>query len=281
MNYKNNDELVLYVSDLDGTLLKKDETVSEYTCKVINELVNSGVKFSYATARSSCTSTKVTAGLDSHFPIIVYNGAFVIDNVTGEHLLENYFEHSEALEILEKVYEAGIVPIVYSIQDGLEKYSYEADKVNEYTQSFINTRDDDRRTPVANVEQLKNGNIFHYSCIDDHDKLWPVYEHYKDTYHCVCQQDIYSGDWWLEIAPAKATKAEAVLMLKELLGCEKVVVFGDGCNDMSMFEVADESYAVSNAVEQLKAMATGEIASNNDDGVAKWLSNNAVKDMSI
>ena len=38
-----------------------------------------------------------------------------------------------------------------------------------------------------------------------------------------------------------------------------------------MFEVSDECYAVSNAVEELKAIATGVIESNEDDGVAKWL----------
>ena len=40
-----------------------------------------------------------------------------------------------------------------------------------------------------------------------------------------------------------------------------------------MFELADESYAVKNAHEDLKKCATGIIESNNDDGVAKWLEN--------
>ena len=38
-----------------------------------------------------------------------------------------------------------------------------------------------------------------------------------------------------------------------------------------MFEISDECYAVANAVPELKAYATGEIASNDEDGVAKWL----------
>lgn len=51
-----------------------------------------------------------------------------------------------------------------------------------------------------------------------------------------------------------------------------VVAFGDGTNDIDMFQLADEAYAVENAVDELKAMATAVIESNNDDGVAKWLS---------
>ena len=42
----------LYLSDLDGTLLRSDQTLSAYTCAVIDRLVSAGVHFSYATARS-------------------------------------------------------------------------------------------------------------------------------------------------------------------------------------------------------------------------------------
>ena len=82
----------LYVSDLDGTLLRKNETISSYTIKTINTLTSSGLLFSYATARSLNTSKKVTEGLNTHFPLIIYNGAFVKDNVTEEILIANYFE---------------------------------------------------------------------------------------------------------------------------------------------------------------------------------------------
>jgi hydroxymethylpyrimidine pyrophosphatase-like HAD family hydrolase len=50
-----------------------------------------------------------------------------------------------------------------------------------------------------------------------------------------------------------------------------VICFGDGKNDLSMFALADECYAVENAAEELKAIATGIIDCNDQDGVAKWL----------
>lgn len=53
--------------------------------------------------------------------------------------------------------------------------------------------------------------------------------------------------------------------------CGRVVAFGDAINDIPMFQIADECYAVENAVEELKALATGIITSNEQDGVAKWL----------
>ena len=71
--------------------------------------------------------------------------------------------------------------------------------------------------------------------------------------------------------PKTVSKANAVQWLKQYLGCDKVVVFGDQKNDISMFEAADECYAVSNAVKDLKVLATDIIHENNEDGVAKWL----------
>ncbi len=81
----------------------------------------------------------------------------------------------------------------------------------------------------------------------------------------------YSSDYWLEICPITATKAKAIEKLKEQYGCDKVVVFGDSLNDLAMFEIADEAYAVENAMTALKEIATRVIGSNNEDGVAKFL----------
>ncbi len=41
-----------------------------------------------------------------------------------------------------------------------------------------------------------------------------------------------------------------------------------------MFRMADEAYATKNAIDELKAIATGTIGDNNSDGVAKWLKAN-------
>ena len=73
-----------------------------------------------------------------------------------------------------------------------------------------------------------------------------------------------------------ASKANAIKQLQELLECDRVVAFGDGRNDIDMFELADESYAVQNADEQLKRYATSVISSNDEDGVAHWLEDNYI-----
>ena len=109
----------LYVSDLDGTLLRRDQTVSPFTAETINTLTSRGMLFSYATARSLVTAKTVTKGLNTHFPLIIYNGAFVRDNVTEEILLANYFDAS-VYAVLDELFKANIYPIVYANVDGRE-----------------------------------------------------------------------------------------------------------------------------------------------------------------
>ena len=196
---------VLYVSDLDGTLLRSDARTSEYTNQVINQLTSKGMLFSYATARSYLTAIN---------------------------------------------------------------------KCNRATLEFLLTRKGDiRDTPIEFDNELGSGDVFYFVCIDRYEKLEPQYIRFREKYHCIFQKEIYSGEQWLEIIPKTVSKANAILRLKKFLGAEYIVAFGDGKNDIEMFEIADESYAVENAVDELKAIATGIIESNDSDGVAKWLYN--------
>ena len=71
----------------------------------------------------------------------------------------------------------------------------------------------------------------------------------------------------------EAKKSNAIKQLQNYLKCDELVVFGNGKNDIDMFQVADESYAVENACDELKKYATGMIDSNDNDGVAKWIEN--------
>ena len=103
----------LYVSDLDGTLLRSNEVTSKYTNQVINSLVEEGMIFSYATARSLVTAKKVTEGINAKIPLIVYNGAFVIDNITEKILIANYFDDS-VHSVLEDLFSNNVYPIVYA-----------------------------------------------------------------------------------------------------------------------------------------------------------------------
>lgn len=265
---------VLYVSDLDGTLLRSDAKTSAYTNQVINGLTEKGMLFSYATARSYLTATKVTKGLNAKIPVITYNGAVILQSDTYEVIAQNVFSHEAKEEILNELLRHGVYPVVYSYIAGKERFSYLINKCNRVTTEFLLTRQGDiRDTPVESDGALGFGDVFYFTCIDEYENLEPLYTHFKEKYHCIFQKETYSGEQWLEIIPKNVSKANAVLQLKEYLGIDYIVAFGDGKNDIEMFEIADESYAMENAVDELKALSTGIIESNDSDGVAKWLYN--------
>ena len=265
----------LYVSDLDGTLLRSDRITSDYTNRVINQLTEKGIVFSYATARSVYTSRIVTRGMTAAIPVILYNGAMILDLQTQE-LLDSAFFGPDVYPLLDELFAAGIYPTVYAMIEGRERFSNLPAKSSKGTLDFIASRNDARKRIVDTDEALIAGDLFYLTCIESPDKIAPFYEKYRDIFHCVYQKDIYSGEQWLEIMPQRATKAEAVRRLKALSGCSRLVVFGDGMNDLEMFGIADEAYATENAVPELKRIATGVIGSNDEDAVAHWLEKNAM-----
>ena len=77
--------------------------------------------------------------------------------------------------------------------------------------------------------------------------------------------------------PGNITKASGARRVKEMTGADKLVCFGDNLNDAALFREADECYAVKNAVGVLRDMATGVIGSYEEDGVARWLEENAAR----
>lgn len=267
---------ILYVSDLDGTLLNSDKTVSDFTAGVVNGLVEKGLSFSYATARSNVTASIVASKITPKAPVILQNGTFIYDNASGEMLYSHCFEKADVDEIITDILDIGVNPLVFSVIDGRQKFSYLADKIYKEIAEFLDDhKNDERDNPVSQKEDLYVGEPFYFTCIEETEKLGALYEKFKNRFSCVYGKDIYSGYYWLEIMPPNTNKANAILKLKELLGCDKIISFGDGINDIEMFKISDECYAPENADEALKPLATAIIESNNDDGVAKWLLKNA------
>ena len=271
-------EKILYVTDLDGTLLNRRDRVSPFSIRTINALVEKGLLFTYATARSLVSASVVTEGLSTNIPVIAYNGAFILQPSTGQVLSSEGFtgrERSRAREVLEC---CRIHPLVYSLINGVEKVSRMPEYDNDGIRRYLSMRQGDGRfRAVTSEDALYEGEVFYFTCIGEKKELQPVYDVFSgdSRYRCTLQQELYRPEYWCEIMPALASKAHAIKKLKAMWNCTRVVSFGDAVNDIPMFEVSDECYAVANAADELKAAATGIIESNEEDGVAKWLAGNA------
>jgi len=268
---------ILYVSDLDGTLLNRNDKMSEYTVRTINGLINKGMCFSYATARSLSSAMVVTSGLTTNIPVIVHNGTFIINASTKEILFSLYFSEEERIKVKNILDKYPIYPLVYGFVNGEEKVSWIKNKVNDGINRYLSLRKGDKRLrPVETKEELYNGKLYHFTCIGEKEELISIYDYFKDSdeFTCILQQELYREEYWCEILPKKSTKGNAILALKEMLKCDRIITFGDAINDIPMFKISDESYAVENAVDELKKYATGIIMSNEKDGVARWLEEN-------
>lgn len=264
----------LYITDLDGTLLDRKDRVPEFSAQALNGLIRQGLKLTCATARSWSSAQKVTAGVEFRLPAAVYNGAFLVDFQTGERLREHCFSRQESGFIREVLLKSGVSSLVYAFVDGKERVSWRPSLENEGISYYIGNRRGDRRfRRVETDDELYAGQAFYYTCIGEREALLPVWEEVRNRegYTVTFQQELYRPEWWLEIMPKEATKAHAAGELKALLGCDKLVVFGDAVNDLPLFRAADLCYAVENAVPELKAAATGIIGSNEENGVARWL----------
>ena len=85
----------LFVSDLDGTLLNHNQTLSDKTRATLNSLIGEGLCFTYATARSLTSAREVTQGLNLKLPVIVYNGACVQEADSGNTVIARQFSFAE------------------------------------------------------------------------------------------------------------------------------------------------------------------------------------------
>lgn len=267
----------LYISDLDGTLLNKNAEVSDFTAKTINSLIAKGLDFSFATARSIVTSSNLTKNINIKLPAITNNGTFVEYPKTGEVLIKNEFTEEEKHFAASLFTGKEVLPFVYAVINGKRRTSWLEGKTSDRMNGYISAhKGDGRMRAVKDEASLFLGEAYYFSLIGSFDMLDSIRAEFsKDSRFTLnFQREIYFDAWWLEIMPKNANKGISLKAMKEKLGFQRVVAFGDSVNDLPLFKEADECYAVENASPELKKIATGVIGANNDDGVAKFLLNN-------
>ena len=267
----------LILSDLDGTLLGPGAVLSTATRDGVNDLVAGGLLFTYATARSYVTASRVTDGLDLRVPVTVSGGAFQLDPRTGATLNEERITDDDMDTVLRLCREHGVPPIVYNGTPMVERATWVDGEESEGMHRFFADRVDDRRfRTVTDWAHLPRDGAFYATIIGEATAIAELTAEIAATtdgrLSLIAQIDTHHPqDTYLELSAARATKAHAVAWLRDYLGVDRVVAYGDNLNDLPMFGAADEAYAVANAAPEVLAASTGVIDANTEDGVLRHL----------
>ncbi|MDZ8239379.1 MAG: HAD family hydrolase [Nostoc sp. ChiQUE01a] len=273
----------VYISDLDGTLLGNNAKLSSFSKKVLDELLQQGLQFTVASARSIVSIQSMLKGLNLRLPVIEFNGAFISDLDSGRHEIINSISPDVVESIYKLILEFGCVPFVSSF-NGTEDCAYYQDVINDGMRWYLNDRltNKDRRWRV--IEDLTHSFSDQVVCltvIGHAQQLLElesaIIEIHGTSVETHLIENQYSPGWyWLTIHDYKATKDQAIQTLVENYGLKQsqIVVFGDQINDIKMFKIATHAIAVANANPELKRYATLVIGSNTEDSVVKYIFQN-------
>lgn len=266
----------LLVSDLDGTLLRSDTSLSDAARDGLNRLVEAGVALTVASARGTAAMRPILPGVDLRLPVIEHNGAYISDLRTGEHLITNALDPAVAGKAVELLGD----PIVISWDGDRDRVRFGPD-LNPGAAWFVaeKRRYADPRlveTPDLRAAAEREQVVMLCSYVPDEDAprvAAAVQEAVGDAARVWAALNSYSAGWSEVVVQSPlATKGAAILELRERLDLAgEITVCGDHVNDLPMFAVADRRIAPANARPEVRAAASAVTGTNDDDGVVTYL----------
>ena len=269
---------LLYISDLDGTLLLPDGTFPKESKQRLNHLIEEGMKFTIATARNYDSAHPILKGLKLRLPVILFNGVYLADFHNGKIL-----EHTEFVDkgvvgsMLNLAQAQTIEPFIYTF--GEEHQVYYRHAKNPGSIAYLASLEkDDRVKQVPEFIFQEDENVSGFLLIGTMENLEPIYHCLKDKYcdhiNLYFAEDVsMKGYYWLQAFHQQANKGNMVEKLVDRLNLplNKTMVFGDYLNDLDMFQVAGYSVAMENALPEVKESADQIIGPNSHGAVLDFL----------
>ncbi len=246
----------MIVMDLDGTLLREDKTISEFTVEVLQRCRQKGFKIVYATARGS--SARQYVPLEFFDGMVTMNGAvtYVGDQKVDERLLSMDRARGFLLECDRRGLKAAAErnDMHYSNFDVEQEWSY----------------------LKGSYEKVD------FSKLDiDAEKLYAIVRNDEDVefLRAKVPAGMYvtiSRDNLAQVMDVEATKVKAIAALTKYWSIEmgQVVAFGDDLNDIDMLKGCGIGVAMGNALDEVKQAADQMCDTNDRDGMAHWLLKN-------
>ncbi|MBE5746742.1 MAG: HAD family phosphatase [Clostridiales bacterium] len=244
----------LIVSDFDGTLVKKDGTISEKNKKAIDEYVAAGGRFAISTGRMPAGILNRARELGLKGMVCCCQGAIIVDIESGKVISDGRVSHETTLKACEIMEELGLHIHVYDLW---EYYVNMEDDHLDYYENAVKVKA--IRVLDKPISQfVKETGLCSYkilAMVAPEDNARIKAELSKHVFEgCEITK---SALYLIEIVNTKYSKGTAVETLAKTYGIplEKTIGIGDQTNDLPMIQTAGLGVAVKNADDGLKAEA--------------------------
>ena len=255
---------ILFISDIDGTLLRNDKSISKENVKAIEYFKSQGGIFTIITGRTPTGAVGIVETVKPNAPYGCGNGAGIYDYRNGEFLFTVNIS-SSVLNLVEYVDknlpDAGIEIITHeNVYFCKPNAATARHRMNENL-PFLNCHYRDVKENIAKILFAVEGERAMVNLVN-----------ILNNHPMACDFDfVRSDEEYYEILPKGVNKGILVEKLAENLGIsiEKTIAIGDNDNDVAMLKNAHIGIAVSNASEKAKAVADYITVSNEENAVAK------------
>ena len=263
----------LILSDLDGTLLRSDKSISPATYAALERAAAQGVTFVPSTGRFFAAIPPAARELPFARYYVCANGAQVYDAWEDRVLLRHEIGLEEARPVFD---ELDKLPVIWDcFADGgayMDKGFYK--RIDEYiSDPVVNRMVKEIRQPVEDLRAFlaQRGRSVQkiQMFFADMDRRRVELRRLAERFPEMAVASSIANN--IELNAKKANKGEALRFLCRRLGLsvEQSMAFGDSSNDLSMIQAAGVGVAMGNADGELLAAADYVTDSNDNDGVAK------------
>lgn len=257
------DSVRLIASDMDGTLLNGKGELDPAFFSLFERMERRGIRFTAASGRQYDGLRKTFAPVADRMLFIAENGAYVANG--PEEWLVLDMDTETVARIIRAVRNIEGACIVLAGRDSAYMEDTGAEFVREARRYYTRCRQVDDLLDVRGDRMLK---IAVYDFKGANNNTYPRLKHLDGNLHVAV-----SGERWMDISRKEADKGHALELIQRRLGIspEETMVFGDQMNDAEMMRQARFSYAVANAVPEIREMAAFEAPSNEENGVLQVL----------
>lgn len=261
----------LYLSDVDGTLIRGVDEMTPETASLIRQVVEKGLHFTLATGRSINGICEITTACSLKLPLITLNGAMIYDLNRNRAVKTFPIPQNSAKELC-RIYEDAAVEFTTNVfiqGEQRSKTYYNFDKAyarpSQATNPDNGLRHDERCQVKTVLPHLSEGDSLFFCSAGNKASMKKVFFEMQAVpgLKSFLHQSPYNADrWFLDVVGEDSGKGEAALFLKNYLEASELVTFGDNLNDISMLSMADRSYTVPEAPPEVKAAATAVLSSS-------------------